>query len=121
TDLARFDAAVAVGELEAAAECCRGPLLADLDEDWVFDARDEHAHRVSAVLARLADAAPTPEEAVAYARRRLALDPLDEAAARDLMQRLAAAGDRAGALAAGERLRERLRSQLGIAISPQTR
>jgi DNA-binding SARP family transcriptional activator/tetratricopeptide (TPR) repeat protein len=121
TDLTRFDHAVACGDLEAAAACCRGPLLADLDEDWVFEARDEHAHRVSAVLARLADQADTPEAAVEYARRRLALDPLDEAAARDLMQRLAAAGDRAGALAAGERLRERLRAQLGIAVSPQTR
>jgi DNA-binding SARP family transcriptional activator/tetratricopeptide (TPR) repeat protein len=121
TDLATFEAALAAGELEVAAQCCRGPLLADLDEDWVFEARDEHAHRVSAVLARLADQAATPEQAVEYARRRLALDPLDEAAARDLMQRLAAAGDRAGALAAGERLRERLRTQLGIAISPQTR
>jgi DNA-binding SARP family transcriptional activator/tetratricopeptide (TPR) repeat protein len=121
TDLARFDAAVTNGDLEAAAACCRGPLLADLDEDWVLEARDEHAHRVSAVLARLADEAATPELAVGYARRRLALDPLDEAAARDLMTRLAAAGDRAGALAAGERLRERLRAQLGIAVSPQTR
>jgi DNA-binding SARP family transcriptional activator len=121
TDLARFEAAVAGGDLETAATCCRGPLLADLDEDWVLEARDEHAHRVSAVLARLAERAPTPQEAVEHARRRLALDPLDEAAARDLMERLAAAGDRAGALAAGDRLRERLRTQLGIALAPQTR
>jgi DNA-binding SARP family transcriptional activator len=121
TDLARFDAAVAAGDLETAADCCRGPLLADLDEDWVLEARDEHAHRVAAVLARLADEAATPELAVGYARRRLALDPLDEAATRDLMRRLAAAGDRAGALTAGERLRDRLRTQLGIAVSPQTR
>ena len=121
TDLARFEAAVAAGELAAAAECCRGPLLADLDEDWVLEARDEHAHRVSAVLARLAEEAPTPQDAVGHARRRLALDPLDEGAARDLMTRLAAAGDRAGALTTGERLRDRLRSQLGIAPAPQTR
>ena len=40
-----------------------------------------------------------PAEAVAYARRRLALDPLDEEAARDLMRRLLDAGDRAAALA----------------------
>ena len=40
-----------------------------------------------------------PAEAVGYARRRLALDPLDEEAARDLMRRQAAAGDRAAALA----------------------
>jgi DNA-binding SARP family transcriptional activator len=121
TDLARFASAVAGGQLEAAAECCRGPLLADLDEDWVLEARDEHAHRVSAVLARLAEQAPTPQQAVEHARRRLALDPLDEAAGRDLMTRLAEAGDRSGALAAGDRLRERLRTQLGIAPAPQTR
>ena len=121
TDLRRFEEAVAAGRLADAAECCRGPLLADLDEDWVLEARDEHAHRVSAVLARLAEQATAPQDAIGYARRRLALDPLHEAAARDLMTRLAAAGDRAGALAAGERLRERLRSQLGIAVSPQTR
>jgi DNA-binding SARP family transcriptional activator/tetratricopeptide (TPR) repeat protein len=121
TDLARFEAAVTAGELAAAAECCRGPLLADLDEDWVLEARDEHAHRVSAVLARLAEEAPTPQDAVGHARRRLALDPLDEGAARDLMTRLAAAGDRAGALTIGERLRDRLRAQLGIAPAPQTR
>jgi DNA-binding SARP family transcriptional activator/tetratricopeptide (TPR) repeat protein len=121
TDIARFDAAVARGDLAAAADCCRGPLLADLDEDWVLEARDEHAHRVAAVLARLADEAPTPEVAVDYARRRLALDPLDEAAARDLMRRLVGVGDRAGALAIGDRLRDRLRGQLGIAPAPQTR
>jgi two-component SAPR family response regulator len=71
------------------------------------------------VLARLADQAARRSRPVEYARRRLALDSLDEAAARDLMRRLAAAGDRAGALAAGERLRERLRTQWASPISPQ--
>src|SRR4051812_27988128 len=70
TDLKRFEDAVAAGRLADAADCCRGPLLADLDEDWVFEARDEHAHRVSAVLARLAERADTPQEAVQFARRR---------------------------------------------------
>jgi DNA-binding SARP family transcriptional activator/tetratricopeptide (TPR) repeat protein len=121
TDVAAFDADVAAGRLADAAARVRGPLLADLDEDWVLEARDEHAHRISAVLARLAQAAPTPQEAVEHARRRLAVDPLDEAAARDLMTRLAQAGDRSAALAAGDRLRERLRTQLGIALSAQTR
>src|SRR4051812_9515169 len=121
TDLAAFGAAVAAGRLADAAALCRGPLLADLDDDWVLEARDEHAHRLSAVLARLAEQAATPQEAVAYARSRLVLDPLDEAAARDLMERLAAADDRAGALAVADRLRERLRTQLGIAPSARTR
>ena len=96
TDLAEFDAHVAAGRLEAAVALHRGPLLADLDDDWVLEARDEHAERLGSVLARLAAAAATPAEAVGWARRRLALDPLDEDAARELMRRMADAGDRAG-------------------------
>ncbi|MCW3047550.1 MAG: transcriptional activator domain, partial [Solirubrobacterales bacterium] len=121
TDMATFDARLAAGELEAAIELCRGPLLADLDEDWVLEARDEHAERVGAALARLAATAPSPQDAVAWARRRAALDPLDEEAARDLMRRLTAAGDRAGALAVHDRLAERLRTVLGLAPSAETR
>ncbi len=121
TDVAAFDARVAAGELEAAVELCRGPLLAGFDEDWVLEARDEHAERLGAVLARLAAAAPSPTDRVAWARRRLALDPLDEAAARDLMRHLTEAGDRAGALAAYDRLSDRLRTALGLAPSAETR
>jgi DNA-binding SARP family transcriptional activator/tetratricopeptide (TPR) repeat protein len=121
TDVAEFDALRAAGRLEEAVALCRGPLLADLDEDWVLEARDEHRARVGAALADLAAAAPPGPQAVAWARRRLALDPLDEAAARDLMRRLADAGDRAGALAVADRLAERLRTTLGLASSAQTR
>src|SRR4051794_17135800 len=78
TDVAAFDAHVAAGELEEAVALSRGPLLADLDEDWVLEARDAHAECLGAALARLAEAAATPQDAVAWARRRLALDPLDE-------------------------------------------
>src|SRR4051794_32018024 len=121
TDLAVFDAHVAAGRLQAAVDLHRGPLLADLDEDWVLEARDEHAERLGGALARLAAAAPTPQDAVAHARRRLGLDPLDEESARDLMRRLAEAGDRAGALAVYERLSDRLRTGLGLAPSAETR
>jgi DNA-binding SARP family transcriptional activator len=121
TDVARFDADVAAGRLEDAVALCRGPLLADLDEDWVLEARDEHAERVGAVLSQLASAAGTHEDGVTWARRRLALDPLDEASARDLMTRLAAAGDRAGAIVVFDRLSDRLRTVLGLAPSAATR
>ena len=121
TDLAAFDAFVAAGRLEEAVALHRGPLLADLDDDWVLEARDEHAERLGAALARLAAAAGRPADAVGWARRRLALDPLDEDAARDLMRRLAEAGDRPGALAAYYRLSDRLRSALGLAPSAETR
>src|SRR3954468_23925378 len=115
TDLAEFEAHCAAGRLEAAVALHRGPLLADLDEDWVLESRDEHAERLGAALARLAATAPSPQAAVSHARRRLGLDPLDEEAARDLMRRLAEAGDRAGALAVYERLSDRLRTGLGPA------
>src|SRR3954462_3263655 len=72
TDIAAFDAHCAAGELEQAVALSRGPLLSDLDEDWVLEAGDEQAERLGAVLARLATVAP-PAEAIAYARRRLAL------------------------------------------------
>ncbi len=120
-DLSAFDAHLAAGEIEAAVALCRGPLLADFDDDWVLEARDRHTERLAAAFARLANEAPTPDAAVGYARRRLALDPLDEAAARDLMARLAAAGDRAGAFSVYDRLTERLRTQLSLAPSAATR
>ena len=121
TDLAEFDAHVVAGRLEAAVALHRGPLLADLDDDWVLEARDEHAQRLGSALSRLAAAAATPADAVGWTRRRLALDPLDEDAARDLMRRMVDAGDRPGALAAYDRLSNRLRGALGLAPSLQTR
>jgi len=121
TDLAEFEAHVAAGRLEDAVALHRGPLLTGLDDDWVLEARDELTERLGSVYARLAAAAATPADAVAWARRRLQLDPLDEDAARELMRRMAAAGDRAGALAAYDRLSDRLRESLGLAPSQQTR
>ena len=121
TDLAEFEALVAAGRLEAAVALHRGPLLAGLDDDWVLEARDELADGLGSAYGRLAAAAATPGEAVGWARRRLALDPLDEDAARELIRRLAAGGDRAAALAAYDRLSDRLRTSLGLAPSAQTR
>jgi DNA-binding SARP family transcriptional activator len=121
TDLRAFEARVAAGQLADAVALWRGPLLADLDDDWVLEQRDEQHERLGAVLARLSDEAPTPADAISFARRRLTLDPLDEAAARDLARALVAAGDRAGALAVYDRLSERLRTGLGLAPSAETR
>ena len=121
TDLARFDALLAAGDLRGAVALGDGPVLADFDDDWVLEARDRHAERLGEALARLSEAAETPQEAVALARRRLALDPLSESAACALMERLAAAGDRAGAFSVYDRLAERLRTQLELAPSAVTR
>src|SRR5437764_657757 len=119
-DAHEFDSLRAAGRAEDALVLCRGELLTGLDEDWVLVARDEHSDAQGQLLATLTrDAAERGERetAVALARRRAALDPLDEAAHRDLMVWLAQAGDRAGALAGNERFAERLRRQLGVAPS----
>src|SRR5919198_3829610 len=120
TDAAEFAALVAQGRDAEALALCRGELLAGLEDDWIVAARDEHRHAPSALLARLADAAGDAETALTHARARTALDPLSEEAHRDLMTRLAAAGDRPAALAVYGRFADRLRSELRIAPSAAT-
>jgi DNA-binding SARP family transcriptional activator len=119
-DVQAFAAAAATADVDAALAYCRGELLAGLEDDWVLSARDAHAHAVDALLAA-ATARASPLEAVALARRRAELDPLGEEAHRALMRALAETGDGAAALAAFERLRERLARELGTAPSGATR
>ncbi|HEV2060205.1 MAG TPA: AAA family ATPase, partial [Solirubrobacteraceae bacterium] len=124
TDLGAFEALVAEGRLREAVEMCRGEVLADFDDEWVLEARSEHNNRLMDVLGQLAVAAEAsgePEAALEWTRRQATVDPLAEDVHRDLIRRLIAAGDRVRAIAAYERLRERLRSQLGLAPSPATR
>src|SRR4051812_33400069 len=60
TDLAAFDAFVAAGRLEGAVALPRGPLLADLDHDWVLEAPHEHAQRLRAARGRAPRGGPPP-------------------------------------------------------------
>ena len=124
TDVAEFEHRVNQGRLEDALELCRGELLAGLDDDWVFERRDEQRDRVASVLARLAARAEdegTWQAAIDYTRRQAALDPIAEDAQRELMRRLAAYGDLAGAIRTYERLSRRLRDELHIVPSRATR
>ena len=109
----------------AALALWRGPLLDGLEAgDWLEAARESDRATRGALLAALADAAAAAGDhagAVARARERVALEPLSEEAHRELIARLAAAGDRAAALTAYERLAERLRRELRIAPSAPTR
>jgi DNA-binding SARP family transcriptional activator/class 3 adenylate cyclase len=124
TDVGEFDRLLAADRLEDALELSRGDLLEDLDDDWVYERRDEHRARVIALLERMAagaQAAGSLAAAVALTRRQVALDPLSEDAHRELIRRLAANGDRSAALTTYRRLADRFASELGIVPSPATR
>jgi DNA-binding SARP family transcriptional activator len=124
TDVAEFGRLVEQGRLEEAVAVGRGELLPGFEDGWAYEARDEQRERLASALGRLATAAEEDGHlatAVGWTRRRLRLDPLSEETHRDLIRRLAASGDRAAALAAYERMRERLRQELGIAPSRATR
>jgi class 3 adenylate cyclase len=124
TDLYDFEALLAAGKVDEALALSRGPLLDGLDDDWVHALRDEHRERVASALAGLAADAEADGDlgaATALTRRIVALDPLAEEPQRELIRRLAAAGDRPAALAAYRRLQDRLRSELAIAPSARTR
>lgn len=123
-DLLVFEALAGARELERAQALWRGPLLAGFEEDWAIRARDEASERLGEVLAALSEQASCAGDlprAVHWARRRAAVDPFSEEGARLVMRRLVESGDRAAALAVYDRLCERLRRELALAPSPETR
>jgi len=124
TDIGEFERLVAADRFAAALELARGELLEDLDDDWVYERRDEHRASVVALLERMAAAAEAAGDlaaAVALTRRQVVLDPLSEEAHRELISRLAASGDRSAALTTYRRLADRFASELGIVPSSVTR
>jgi len=103
---------------------CRGELLEGLEDEWALLARARHRERVIELMEQLACACEERGEAraaIEWSRRQIGRDPLDEDAARRLIARLGAAGDRAAALLAYRALSGRLRRELAVAPSPQTR
>jgi DNA-binding SARP family transcriptional activator/tetratricopeptide (TPR) repeat protein len=101
-------------------ELCRGELLEGLEDEWALQARERHRERVVELLEERAQAAE-PQEAIRLTRLQSDRAPFDEQAHRRLMERLAAAGDRAAAIRVYAALVERLRRELGVAPSPATR
>ena len=124
TDVGEIERRLEAGEIEAALELCVGELLVGLEEDWVYERRDLLARRLADSAGRRAaelEAAGDLDAALALTRRQADLDPLAEAAHRDLIRRLAAAGDPAAALATYKKLAKRLRAQLHTVPSAATR
>jgi DNA-binding SARP family transcriptional activator len=95
-----------------------------MEDEFALAARERHRERVLGLLERVArehEERGEAREAIDWTRRQVEADPFDEEAHRRLIARLDAVGDRAGALRTYRTLAERLRRELGVAPSGQTR
>jgi predicted ATPase/DNA-binding SARP family transcriptional activator/DNA-binding CsgD family transcriptional regulator len=134
-DVAAFRSLVAatdgdIVQLEPANALYRGEFLEGFSisdsvsfDEWVLLTREQLRTQACALLRRLTE----PQTGVGdvarvceYARRWVALDPLDEAAHRRLMRALAESDQRTAALVQFERCRRLLDEELGIAPEPAT-
>jgi DNA-binding SARP family transcriptional activator len=123
-DAREFERLAAGAAPEAALELCRGELLEGMVDEWALAARERHRERLIALLERFAhecEARGEVRDAIEWTRRQVQIDHFDEEAHRRLISRLDAVGDRAGALSTYRTLTERLRRELGVATSAQTR
>jgi DNA-binding SARP family transcriptional activator len=124
TDLAGFEAHLAAGRLEAACALWRGPFCEGLDaggegfEEWLALWRARLDDRAAAAFARLARAAAEAgclDTAVAAARRRVAIHPLDEAAQAELIALYRRRGWTGAAATAHRHCVALFRRELGVA------
>jgi TolB-like protein/DNA-binding SARP family transcriptional activator len=123
SDIQEFEAALERRDPAQAAKFYTGPFLDGFYlsdspefERWAQAERDRLRQRVGAALETLATAAGRGGDhsgAVDWWRRLAALDPLNSRVALGLMNALAAAGDRAGALQAARVHETLLREELG--------
>ncbi|MBK8988958.1 MAG: AAA family ATPase [Chloroflexi bacterium] len=132
-DVAEFRRLAASGEVAALAEAASlyvgdflaGFTLRDAPEfdAWQYEMAEALRQQVGKVLQTVAiyhGERGEGETAVAYARRWLALDPLDEAAHRQVMRLYAGMGQRGAALRQYEQCAAILAEELGAAPTPET-
>jgi DNA-binding SARP family transcriptional activator len=129
TDVGDFEDALDRGELEAAVAHHGGPFLdgfflkdAPEFERWADAQRHRLARRLCMACIDLANAATSkgdPTRSAEWWRQAAEVDPLDSQIALDLVQALAAAGNRGGALRHAQQHVERLREDLGVAPDPR--
>jgi DNA-binding SARP family transcriptional activator len=130
-DALAFEAELDAGRPVAALELYRGPFLAGFNlagvaewERWVSVERERLRRRAveaAEMLAARAEENGDVQAVAKWARRAAALEPEDEGSLRRLMTRLAATGDRAGAIYAFEEFSKRLRADCEAEPSRQTR
>ncbi|HSJ73876.1 MAG TPA: BTAD domain-containing putative transcriptional regulator, partial [Miltoncostaeaceae bacterium] len=95
--------------LERAVEIAARPFLPEIADEWAIEAQDAWRERIVGALDRLAGIAEADGDlpaAIEWTRRALRHDRLREAGHRALIRRLAAAGERAQAMAAYRRCRD---------------
>jgi DNA-binding SARP family transcriptional activator len=112
-----------VGRLEAAIRNYAGPFLDGEDADWILEERERlHSLYVRAEfeLLRFYGHAECYEEAIAAARRILAVDAFRESVLRSLVLLFVLNGQRAKALRYYDQWRAGFRNELGIDPMPQT-
>ena len=126
----RLAASDELGDLERAAALHRGPFLAGFGlrdsstfDDWQSFRAATLGRELGAVLDRLAVGCAANGDtvrAVEHARRRLALDPLNESAHRRLIGFYSESGERAAALAQYRDCVRILHRELGVAPTEET-
>ena len=109
--------------LEQAIALYAGDLLPSCYDTWITAEREAFRQRYLGALRQLISLLESQRryaQAIGYARRLVAHDPLDEAGYRDLVRLLTAVGDRAGAARAYQEGVATLQRELGIAPSQET-
>jgi DNA-binding SARP family transcriptional activator len=123
-DIAEAERLRSEGRLAEALALADGELLPGLEDEWAYEAREEHRGWRAALLAELAvhaEGEGDAKRAIELSRRAAALEPLSEEAHRSLMRRLADTGDRPGALTVYSDLRTRMLKMLRVGPSDETR
>lgn len=130
-DCVRFEALLNEGRAREALELYRGDLIGSVHasaspefDQWLDEVRlrlRSRALEAAGELRAEAERAGETGLALHWARRAVAIDPLDETAVRALMAGLDAAGDRAGAARAFEELSRKLRIEFDLDTAPETR
>jgi DNA-binding SARP family transcriptional activator len=123
-DVEEFERALAEGRLEAAIETYTGELLEGSYDEWLLDERERLAALYLDALERLARQYEHDRrwpDAIRFAERLVAGDPLREESHRLLIRACQAAGDRARALRAYHVCVSTLERELGIEPAPETR
>ncbi|HEY3474575.1 MAG TPA: BTAD domain-containing putative transcriptional regulator, partial [Anaerolineales bacterium] len=128
---AQSDISLRIPLLADAAKLYRNHFLAGFSlkdaypfNDWAFAESEDMRHKLSIVLSKLSEDYCTignAGEAIAYARRLVSLDPLNEMAHRQLMEVYLQTGQQNAALKQYRELEQSLRKELNLDPQPGTR